>query len=237
MLHMLLTRLWIQITADRKRFAALCAVLAIGLLLWSRIILISRAPKVAMAEEQASSPAATGKGAASGGGSGKSSPKSTGKGARKPASQRGDAPGSDAPAEEPSDKPRPLVAITLDRVVQRDPFRISERHFPRPNLLPDNRQDAAKLPVQPSDDAQGAHERLEAQLQTLVARFQLEAVMQGGPMAIINGQTYRLGEELPAVEAPDVRFRLTEVRPLAVTLTSAGRQFELRMSGPRIAPR
>jgi hypothetical protein len=229
MLHMLLTRLWIQITADRKRFAALCAVLAIGLLLWSRIILISRAPKVAVAEQQPNSTTATGKSAT---GSGKSTAKPTGKGARKPAGKPGE-----ALATTPSDKPLPIVAITLDRNAQRDPFRISERYFPRPNILPDNRQEAAKSLVQPSDDAQGAQERLEAQLHALAARFQLEAVMQGGPMAIINGRTYRLGEEVPAVDAPDVRFRLTEVRPLAVTLTCAGRQFELRMPGPKIAPR
>jgi hypothetical protein len=45
----LLQRIWIQITSDRKRFAALCAAVVLGLLLWSRIILISNVPRTAVA--------------------------------------------------------------------------------------------------------------------------------------------------------------------------------------------
>ncbi len=46
----LVRRLWIQLTADRKRFTILCTMLAIGLLLWGRIIVTSNMPRTAVAD-------------------------------------------------------------------------------------------------------------------------------------------------------------------------------------------
>lgn len=46
-----LRRMWIQLTADRKRFGVLCGVIAVALLLWSRIIVISNVPRTAVAED------------------------------------------------------------------------------------------------------------------------------------------------------------------------------------------
>jgi hypothetical protein len=50
-MQLVLRRLWIQITSDRKRFGLLCAMLAIGLLLWGRIIVTSNLPRTAMAND------------------------------------------------------------------------------------------------------------------------------------------------------------------------------------------
>lgn len=44
-----LRRLWIQITADRKRFGLFGVLLAVGMLLWARIIVISNPPRTAVA--------------------------------------------------------------------------------------------------------------------------------------------------------------------------------------------
>ena len=49
-MHVLVRRLWIQLTADRKRFTILCTMLAIGLLLWGRIIVTSNMPRTAVAD-------------------------------------------------------------------------------------------------------------------------------------------------------------------------------------------
>ncbi len=49
----ILRRLWIQLTADRRRFGALCATVLLGLLLWSRIIVTSNLPRTAVADESA----------------------------------------------------------------------------------------------------------------------------------------------------------------------------------------
>ncbi len=46
----LLRRYWVQLTADRRKFSALCVMLGIGLLLWARLIVISNMPRTAVAE-------------------------------------------------------------------------------------------------------------------------------------------------------------------------------------------
>jgi hypothetical protein len=48
-----LRRLWIQMTSDRKRFGVLCVTIMLGLLLWARIIVVSRMPRMAIANESA----------------------------------------------------------------------------------------------------------------------------------------------------------------------------------------
>lgn len=50
-MQLVLRRLWIQITSDRKRFGLLCATLLIGLLLWGRIIVTSNLPRTAVADD------------------------------------------------------------------------------------------------------------------------------------------------------------------------------------------
>lgn len=47
---MKLRRIWIQVTADRKRFGALCVVLAVAMLLWARLIVVARMPRMAIAD-------------------------------------------------------------------------------------------------------------------------------------------------------------------------------------------
>lgn len=46
-------RIWIRMTADRKRFGILCAMCVIGLLLWARIIIIAKVPRTAVADDKA----------------------------------------------------------------------------------------------------------------------------------------------------------------------------------------
>ena len=50
-MQLVLRRLWIQITSDRKRFGLFCAMLLIGLLLWGRIIVTSNLPRMAVADD------------------------------------------------------------------------------------------------------------------------------------------------------------------------------------------
>jgi hypothetical protein len=208
-----LKRLWIQMTADRKRFAALCAVLALGMLLWARLILVSKLPRTALADDPAGTAAASAAGA-----------------------EPGDP--SDGSATRPSDKPAlPPVPIRLARTADRDPFVINPEFFPKPNLTGDIGHDAGKSAIQPVEDAQAAEARRLAQLRTLADRFRLEAVMQGNPMAVINGRTYRLMDWIGAVEAPGVQFRLVEVQSRAAVIACDGYRFELTIQDPMTSPR
>lgn len=45
-----LNRMWRQVTADKKKFGILCTMMAVGLLLWGRLILLEDVPKIATAD-------------------------------------------------------------------------------------------------------------------------------------------------------------------------------------------
>ena len=47
---LMLKRMWIQLTTDKRRFGLFCAALGIGLLLWARLIVVANIPKHAIAE-------------------------------------------------------------------------------------------------------------------------------------------------------------------------------------------
>lgn len=195
---LVLRRFWIQITSDRKRFGVLCAMLALGLLLWGRIIVTSNLPRTAVAGD---------------GNSLLGNPTTNG-GAG-------------------SDKHKgPPVQVRLSRLPGRDPFRISDTHFPKPTPVDGLPEDPAKLPGDATENLEQAEARLTAKLRALVERFKLEAVMQGRPMAVINGNTYRLYSWIPAIGNDQVHFRLEEVGHRSVTLQCEGRRFELHMDYP-----
>jgi hypothetical protein len=193
-----LRRLWIQITSDRKRFGVLCVMLALGLLLWARIIVTANLPRTAMAD--------------------------------------GDGPGSGPPpaiAGTASDKPlAPPVPVKLARQPHRDPFLISAEHFPKPTPVEVLTHNDPKFGGNGDENTDRANERLIEELTALVDRFTLEAVMQGRPMAVINGKTYRLYSWIPAVGNDQIRFQLVEVGHRSVVLQYENHRLRLRMDFP-----
>jgi hypothetical protein len=199
-----LKRLWIQITSDRKRFGVLCAMLALGLLLWGRIIVTSNLPRTAMADED---------------------------GLDLVPKPRNHGPGA-------SDKPLgPPVQVRLARLPRRDPFLISAEHFPKPTPVEVLTQDDPKSGGNATENTSRTDERLIEELRALVDRFTLEAVMQGRPMAVINGKTYRLYSWIQAVGNDSIRFQLVEVGHRSVVLEYEGHRFRLRMSFPGVEER
>ena len=193
-----LRRLWIQITSDRKRFGVLCVMLALGLLLWGRIIVTTNLPRTAMATED---------------GPGKT-PLPLVDGTR-------------------SDKPlAPPVPVKLARRAHRDPFLISVEHFPKPTPVQVLPQDDPKSGGNATENTNRTDERLTRELTALVNHFTLEAVMQGRPMAVINGKTYRLYSWIPAVGNDQIRFQLVEVGHRSVVLEYENHRLRLRMDFP-----
>ncbi|MFI4859733.1 MAG: hypothetical protein ACIAXF_03515 [Phycisphaerales bacterium JB063] len=53
-----LNRMWRQMTADKKRFGIMCVCLAAGLLLWGRLILLEKVPRIATADPELVEPQA-----------------------------------------------------------------------------------------------------------------------------------------------------------------------------------
>lgn len=194
----ILQRLWIQITADRRRFAMFCGAVAVGLLLWARIIIISDPPRTALATESDIAIGATLPVLSSG---------STDKG------------------------PDEVIEIALAQQPRRDPFSISEQHFPKPTTDIDLHQDVGKSPSQTAENAQNREARLVALLKELVGQLDLEAIMR--PMAVINGATYRQGDLISIDGHEGIVFEITEVSPRSVVLQFEERTFVLKMGSAR----
>ena len=196
-----LRRLWIQLTADPRRFGALCATVLLGLLLWARIIVTSNLPRTAVADENA---------------------------------EVADDGRLDAnPARTVSDNRLAApINVQMAEFPIRDPFLISDQYFPKPTLLEVLPEDQAKLLDRPAEISRDPEALVAKRLRGLVGRFTLEAVMQGRPMAVINGRTHQIGDWIPAVDNEAVRFRLVEVRHRLVILECEGHRFELGMKPP-----
>ncbi|MHC4827470.1 MAG: hypothetical protein ACYTEY_13015 [Planctomycetota bacterium] len=173
-------------------------MLALGLLLWGRIIVTSNLPRTAMAN--------------------------------------GDDPNLLLPPDPgpgSSDKPLgPPVKVTLARQPRRDPFLISDEHFPKPTPVEVLPQDGSKSGGNATENTNRTDERLTRELRAQVDRFKLTAVMQGRPMAVINGKSYRLYSWIQAVGNDEYRFQLVEVGDRSVVLEYEGRRFRLRMVFP-----
>jgi hypothetical protein len=209
-------RIWIQLTADRKRFGVLCATVGVGLLLWARLIIVSGVSRTAMAED-GRKPGAEGlAGGAAGAASGGS------------AASGGEA---DKRSEKGGTVARETVEVRLWSRSERDPFVISPEHFPRAKSEKEVKGDAGKLPTEPAEDAGQKEARLVARLREVLGTLRLEAAM-GNTMAIIDGKRYVVGESLPLMGKERVEFKLQEVRQRSVVLEAEGRRFEVEMSVP-----
>jgi hypothetical protein len=207
-----LRRLWIQLTADRRRFGALCAVLGVGMLLWARLIVVSRMPRMAVADD-ASLAANSGE---------------------KPAKFAAKSEKADKTSEEsapPID--REPVPISLMNRFGRDPFIISPHYFPKPTSFTEPGKEADKSQSKPAEEGNQIEARLTAQLQAAADRLRLEAAVSGS-LVVISGKTYRVGDviEAPVQGGELARFKLVEVRHRSAVLECEQRQFEIQMTSP-----
>jgi hypothetical protein len=201
-----LKRAWIQVSSDRRRLGLLCAAVVLGLLLWARLIIVSNLPKTAVAEEAAEAiAAADGSGAAG---------RAADPGERESGSEK---------------RRRAPVRIELPLVPERDPFALDPRHFPKPTTLTGLEQDDRKSPPSQAEDAEQQEALRQARLKALAEALTLDAVLSAGPMAVIGGKEYRLGDSVPAGADGRVVFRLMEVGHRSAVVECEGRRFDIRM--------
>lgn len=206
-MHVVLQRLWIQLTADRKRFGVLCGALCVALLLWARVIVVSNVPRSAIADEEAAAKAAA-------------------------AALLTSYPDIKRDRDETSASGR--RPVVLDRSPNRDPFVISTRYFPRGSGDDGSKAEVDKSALQPAEDSEQARIRQLAVLREVVERFRLDAVMNvgegtGSAMALINGRTWRQGQQIPAVGNEELLFELVQVRHRSAVLRLDEHLFELKM--------
>ena len=136
-------------------------------------------------------------------------------------------------ADDASEPIEPAIEVELASQANRDPFVISGARFPREVVPSDIATDQGKSDLDRSEDPMQAQARLIAQLGVLVDRLALEAVMMGRPpYAVIDGQTWTIGDLVPAGDVRSVMFELTDIRERVVTLETEGLRFELRIPAP-----
>ena len=186
-LQVLLRRMLVQLTADRRKFALLCALAAIGLLFWARIIVIKNLPRAVMADGEGAIVASM------------------------------ENPGNGTTSH---NQPELSRMVVLEEVPGRDPFALNSMWF---NGL----EEDASL----SNDQPKSTPRTSEDPEQVITRLRLEAVMQGSPMAVISGRTYRPGEMIDSQDSGSIRFVLIEVQRRSVVLEYEGRRYELRMGG------
>ena len=172
-------RLSLQLTADRRRFAIFCGLLVVGMLFWTRLIVIQDMPRVAMAD---------------------------------PSEQ----------SAEKSENNTLMRASIAKRVVLlpegpiRNPFRVNPRYYP---VLEDNSEspnEDSKSKARPADIVRSA-----------LNSHRLEAVM--GTVAVISGQTCRVGSSVRDLTGGGHRIELAEVRDRSVIIRCGDVQHVLRL--------
>jgi len=194
-----LRRLWIQMTADRRRFGILVGVALVGVLLWARIIVISKPPKKAIANPEASAASVLER-------------------ERQMTAQ----------ADSDKD-PIETIEIVLAEEPGRDPFRVSPKHFPKPTLPADSDEDATKSLNHSAEDFLRMQAQRAARLRELAGSFTLEAVMKGARLAVIDGRTYQVGDSIAARSEPGTDFTLVAVNERSVTIECEDHRFEIEM--------
>ena len=169
----------LQLTADRKRFGVFCALLAVGMLFWTRLIVIQDMPRVAMADG--------------------------------------------VPGQVVQSEKKPVVEpVPVRRVIPvaegpiRNPFRINPTYYP-PVIKNDKRNDEdSKSDLLPADIVRSA-----------LVSHRLEAVM--GSVAVVSGQTCRVGTTVQDLTGGGHRIELAEVRDRSVLIRCGDVQHVLHL--------
>ena len=172
-------RLLLQLTADRKRFGVFCALLAIGMLFWTRLIVIQDMPRVAMADTVASETV-----------------------------------GSENGTVVESVPVRRIIPVAEGPI--RNPFQVNSSYYP-PVLKNDKRIDEdSKSALLPADIVRSA-----------LVSHRLEAVM--GSVAVVSGQTCRVGTAVLDLTGGGHRIELAEVRDRSVLIRCGDVQHVLHL--------
>lgn len=182
----MMSKLWmsirrhsLQLTADRKRFGIFCALLAIGMLFWTRLIVIQDMPRVAMAE-------------------------------------------TGLLESITSEKNPSVEAIPIRRVIPvaegpiRNPFQINPSYYPPVINNEKSIDEESKSRLLPVDIVRSA-----------LSTHRLEAVM--GSVAVVSGQTCRVGMAVQDLTGGGHWIELAEVRDRSVLIRCGDVQHVLHL--------
>ena len=165
-----LQRLWIRVTADRRKFSAMCVLAVIGLLLWARLLLLHDVPRVGLAE-----------------------PVSTVKGAGAATSETNEPDTNDRPSIETATVVYLDASTQLARNIFAAPesmFSQTEQAVPVDDVTPKSQTDT------PEDPVEAEHRRIAA-IEAQALKLHLDSLILGNaPAAVINNRVVREGGQV-----------------------------------------
>lgn len=164
-----LQRLWIRMTADRRKFGAMCALAVVGLLLWARLLLLSDVPRTGLAN-----PADQGSAALPAGGGG----------------------GESKPARA-SIETAPVVYLDSLAGPVRNIFAAPKELLSQPVQPDEVRAVAPKSQSDTPEDALDEQRRQVESIEAQAGRLRLSSVIVGAsPAAVLNGRVVREGDQI-----------------------------------------
>lgn len=182
-------RLWRQATADKKKFGILVTMVAVGLLLWGRLMLLEKVPRVATADPSTATANA---------------------GAVVAGTGTGDQAGEDAVVL----PPLPVVAVDLDESLSLDLFAF--RHNRYKALPPRDIREGGVDSGQALDDVEVRRRELEELVKDL--RLQ-SVIQGSTPICVINGRLLRVGDSISGFEIASFGNRSAKVTRDGLTFT------------------
>ena len=116
----------------------------------------------------------------------------------------------------------------LDEVIQRDPLRISPRHFPRAMPSPKEPVVVPKSAAEEVEEEDREKQLMQERLASIVSEIHVQVLIPGRGVALIDGRACKVGDEVPT-KVDGISFRLLEVRMGSVVIEAGGHEFNLRL--------
>ncbi len=123
-----------------------------------------------------------------------------------------------------------LPSVVPGPAALRDPLVVSPDHFPRSTNCTSDRFIQPKSAPGTVDESVEAEESIRTRLVPVVSRLEVQGLMPGRGLAVIDGRVRRAGEEFEGSVA-GATFHLVEVRKSVAVVRVEGLDFDIRLNG------
>ena len=123
-----------------------------------------------------------------------------------------------------------LPPVVPEPAVLRDPLEVSPDHFPRSTNSTSDRGIEPKSAPGTVEESGEAEESVRMRLVPVVSRLEVQGLMPGRGLAVIDGRVRRVGEEFDGNVA-GASFLLVEVRKSVAVVRLEGLDFDIRLNG------
>ena len=193
----------LELKQDRKRLAIMCTLVAFGILLWARLLILQNVPKTGFAAPNENGETATVDGA--------------------PNTPSNSTKGDGSEKQEVILKELPVVVVDTTPTLVRDFF----QPLSIATAQSDKSSQVTELPPKSEEKASETPEVEVPDLMEIAkadaAKLRLESLMAGkSPLAVINGRVLRIGDEMEG-------FLIESINRQSVTLRRDELRVELKM--------